>query len=266
MQKTFQNKNLLNIALFLIFVSALILHAHGDGMTGRTLKNGTGCTCHNENFSPEVSVSITGPDSLSMGQTGTYTLRIQGGPLLAGGTNIAASSGSLLPVSGDLKIENEELTHVVPKVPISGQVSFQFNYTAPNTLGQQIIFANGNSVNLDGDKTGDKWNFAPNKIVMVKQPTSVDDDLLSTSFELYQNYPNPFNPSTVINWQASVGSRQSLKVYDALGNEVAVLVDEWKEAGSHSINFDASGLSSGIYLYRLQSGNFIKTKKMIFLR
>jgi hypothetical protein len=267
MQKTFYNKYLFNIILFLIFVSAVIISAHGDGMTGRTLKNGNGCTCHNENFSPDVSVSISGPDSLAIGQSGTYTVTIQGGPLSAGGTNIAASSGNLLPVSGDLRKENDELTHVAPKSPISGSVTFQFTYTAPNTLGQQTLFANGNSVNLDGKNTGDKWNFAPNKTIMIKQPTSVDNEnLRSSSFELKQNYPNPFNPSTIISWQSSVSSRQTLKVYDVLGNEVAVLLDEWKEAGSHSVSFDASGLPSGVYLYRLQSGNYIETKKMTFLR
>ena len=91
------------------------------------------------------------------------------------------------------------------------------------------------------------------------------------SFVLYQNYPNPFNPSTTISWQSPVGSRQTIKIFDILGREVATLVDEYKEAGFYKIEFNAaqvsgSELASGVYFYRLQAGNFVETKKMIYLR
>jgi len=89
---------------------------------------------------------------------------------------------------------------------------------------------------------------------------------LPTEYELTQNYPNPFNPSTKISWQSPVSSHQTLKVYDVLGNEVATLVNEYKPAGSYEVTFDASSLSSGIYLYKIQSGNFIQTKKMILIK
>lgn len=88
-----------------------------------------------------------------------------------------------------------------------------------------------------------------------------------SSFDLYQNYPNPFNPATRISWQSPVGSWQTLKIYDVLGNEVATLVAEYKEVGRYEINFDASGLSSGIYLYRIQAGQgYAETKKMTLLK
>ena len=108
-----------------------------------------------------------------------------------------------------------------------------------------------------------------------------DSDILVTSvnevveivdnFILEQNYPNPFNPSTTISWQSPVGSWQTLKVYDLLGNEVATLVDEYKPAGSYEIVFDShSGsvrnLTSGVYFYTLQAGSNTKTKKLILLR
>lgn len=86
------------------------------------------------------------------------------------------------------------------------------------------------------------------------------------SFVLDQNYPNPFNPTTKISWQSPVSSRQILKVYDILGNEIATLVDEYKEAGRYEIEFDAAELASGIYLYKLQAGNFIETKKMLLTK
>lgn len=83
-------------------------------------------------------------------------------------------------------------------------------------------------------------------------------------FKLYQNFPNPFNPTTVISFQLPVISNVTIKVFDVLGNEVATLVDEEKSAGIHQVNFNFKGLSSGIYFYRIKSGNYSETKKMIF--
>ncbi|MBX2992431.1 MAG: T9SS type A sorting domain-containing protein [Bacteroidetes bacterium] len=85
-------------------------------------------------------------------------------------------------------------------------------------------------------------------------------------FALHQNYPNPFNPGTAISYQLSAGGHVTLKVYDLLGREVAALVDEVKNAGEHSVQFNASGFSSGVYYYRLQAGNYIATKKMLLIR
>jgi hypothetical protein len=90
-------------------------------------------------------------------------------------------------------------------------------------------------------------------------------------YKLFQNYPNPFNPTTKIRYTipsagTSLMKLVQLKVYDVLGNEVAALVDEYKEAGAYEENFDASGLASGMYLYRLQAGDFISTKKLILIR
>ena len=94
-----------------------------------------------------------------------------------------------------------------------------------------------------------------------------DNDItLLNSFVLEQNYPNPFNPST--NIQYAVGSQQFvvLKVYDILGEEIATLVNEEKSAGTYEIMFDAQLLASGVYLYKLEAGSYIQTKKMILLR
>lgn len=98
--------------------------------------------------------------------------------------------------------------------------------------------------------------------------TSVDNNENQTlsDFYLNQNYPNPFNPNTVISWNVPFNSYQTLKVYDVLGNEVASLVNEYRTAGSYSINFNASNLSSGVYYYKLNAGNFTETKKMILMR
>ena len=261
-----QRKNVINAAAFLIIVSTIIIYAESGGIVGRTQKNGIGCTCHSETPSVNVLVAIAGPDTIVAGQSATYTVTIQGGPLIAGGTNIAASDGDLFPIAGDLRKENFELTHVQPKLSSGGMVTFQFTYTAPSIVGQQTLFANGNSVNFNGANSGDSWNFASNKVISVVQPTGVNDQISVNSFELRQNYPNPFNPSTTISWQSAVGSQQTLNIFDVLGNEVASLINEWKEVGNHSVDLNASGLASGIYYYKLSAGNFTSTKKMILLR
>ena len=97
---------------------------------------------------------------------------------------------------------------------------------------------------------------------------SIEEEIVNipSEFVLYQNYPNPFNPSTIISWQSPVSSWQTLKVYDILGNEIASLVNEEKPAGNYEVKFDASSLSSGVYFYKLQSGSFVETKKMLLMK
>ena len=85
-------------------------------------------------------------------------------------------------------------------------------------------------------------------------------------FYLFQNFPNPFNPTTKISWQSQVASWQALKVFDVLGNEVRILVNEYREAGNYEIEFDASNLPSGIYFYKLQAGDFVQTRKMTLVK
>ncbi len=98
--------------------------------------------------------------------------------------------------------------------------------------------------------------------------TSVSEngDLTPIAFQLHQNYPNPFNPKTVISYQLPMSSNVSLKVYNLLGKEVATLVNEEKPAGEYEVEFDGSGLTSGIYFYQLKVGSFYDTQKMILLK
>jgi hypothetical protein len=85
-------------------------------------------------------------------------------------------------------------------------------------------------------------------------------------YSLEQNYPNPFNPSTTISYSNPENGFVTLKVYDILGNEVAVLVNEKKPAGIYKIEFNARGLPSGIYFYTIYSSNFLSTKKMTLIK
>jgi len=103
--------------------------------------------------------------------------------------------------------------------------------------------------------------FVSDGPVGVKQETSVP-----TEFYLYQNYPNPFNPITQIKYSIPGNDYMSLKIYNLLGEEVAVLFEGYQQAGSYEVSFDGSSLSSGVYLYRLSSNNFVETKKLILLK
>ncbi len=109
----------------------------------------------------------------------------------------------------------------------------------------------------------------------------INYDNINSGFQLSQNYPNPFNPSTRIQYQVSSSSYVTLKVYDVLGNEVATLVDEYKEAGRYEVEFSARGgqavgslpnrqagqqLASGVYFYQLRAGDLVQSKKMLLLR
>lgn len=110
--------------------------------------------------------------------------------------------------------------------------------------------------------TGD-WG----RIARYNGTTDIQSDINQVNhFSLNQNYPNPFNPKTLITYQIAASSEVTLKVYDILGNEVATIVNEFKPAGSYKVNFDASGQSSGVYLYRLTAGNFSETRKMLLMK
>jgi len=94
----------------------------------------------------------------------------------------------------------------------------------------------------------------------------VEVETVPQQYELSQNYPNPFNPSTSIRYSIPKQSNVSLKVYDILGNEVANLVNEEKDQGVYTVNFNAIGLSSGIYFYTLRADGFVQTKKMLLIK
>jgi hypothetical protein len=114
---------------------------------------------------------------------------------------------------------------------------------------QSIVFDPGN------------WILKNNTII-----TEVEDINQPFSYSLEQNYPNPFNPSTTIEYSIPQNGFVTIKVFSVLGKEVATLVNEQIMAGKHKINFDATGLNSGVYFYKVESGSFADTKKMILLK
>ncbi|MFI5211727.1 MAG: T9SS type A sorting domain-containing protein [Ignavibacteria bacterium] len=98
------------------------------------------------------------------------------------------------------------------------------------------------------------------------QNVNLEDLITPKTYTLGQNYPNPFNPSTTIEFSIPQSNNVSLKIYDMTGKEVTSLVNEYRSTGSYIVRWNASGVSSGVYFYKLVSGNFIETKKMILTK
>lgn len=144
--------------------------------------------------------------------------------------------------------------------------SYDVVMRTPDSLDVWTVGSTGGGTGFIG-KLYKTSNGAPVGINDAQNQTPVD-------FQLYQNYPNPFNPNTKIKYTIpsviASGTKQSqlvtLIIYDLLGNEVATLVNEEKSSGSYEVNFDAKGLSSGIYFYKLQASSFVETKKMLLLK
>ena len=88
----------------------------------------------------------------------------------------------------------------------------------------------------------------------------------SDDYRLYQNYPNPFNPSTIIGFKLNTSGYVSLKVYNLVGNVVANLIGEYKQQGNYEVEFDASNLTAGVYLYKLQINDFSSVKRMTLIK
>ena len=114
-----------------------------------------------------------------------------------------------------------------------------------------------------GTTDGGVWRRPLAELIV---PVDLSPVSLPAEYRLQQNYPNPFNPSTIIKYELPKSSGVRLSVLDMLGREVRVLVDERVEAGYHEVRFDASNLASGVYLYRLQAGDFVQTRKLLLLR
>ena len=152
-------------------------------------------------------------------------------------------------------------------------ITKEIRYKLPSNIIEKnasivaFVYKAGNTLNTSEIQQAEKWMLSDSTATS----TPIDFNPI-TEFELYQNYPNPFNPTTKISWQSPIGSWQTIKIYDVLGNEIATLVDEFREAGRYEIEFPngesglALSLPSGVYFYQLRIGNFISTRKMQFIK
>lgn len=146
------------------------------------------------------------------------------------------------------------------RIPFDIEVNDNDEPSNPDRQGQLTY-----SKNNDGLSYGDvsRWTYT----WIGDQMVGVEENSMTiNTYELGQNYPNPFNPSTVINYSLANSGMVSLKVFNVLGQEVLTLVDQNQNAGQYQIKFDASQLSSGVYIYRIQSGSFVSSRKMMLLK
>jgi len=173
-------------------------------------------------------------------------------------------------VSGDIYNISLNINQAVNSNPSFYTMPVQISINT--TLGDTIVtlFNNAQTQNFQFQVVGNPGSivFDPGNWILKNNTiiTSMEDLTFPVQFSLEQNYPNPFNPNTVISYQTPVSGNVILKVYDVLGNEVATLVNGQVEAGKHNIDFDASGLNSGVYFYKIEIGSFVDTKKMILLK
>ena len=142
----------------------------------------------------------------------------------------------------------------------------------PHTLNLRNKFAKGEKIFIrfrlyaDAGTTG--WGWAIDNLMIQDQFVGVNEDNkhIPSSFALNQNYPNPFNPSTIISYSVPKASKVSIKIFDILGKEVSVLVNEIKSPGNYRVTFDASKLASGTYFCRMDTEGFSDTKKLMFVK
>jgi hypothetical protein len=186
--------------------------------------------------------------------------------LVVDGTGNAYVSGYSIAAESSLESSYDYTT---VKYDATGAEQWVARYDGPgdNSWANALaVDANGN-VYVTGEDAGTAWSvFTTIKYVQLSVAVEQKQAAVPVEFSLSQNYPNPFNPSTTIEFALPQASFVNLKIYDLLGKEVATLVSEKLPAGKHQRVWDAKGLASGVYLYRLETGNFIQTKKLILLR
>jgi hypothetical protein len=137
------------------------------------------------------------------------------------------------------------------------------NYATWNLIWDKNDWENGDTLEinyLNPISTYDKFTFT------VPNPFNKNDFGIPDQYYLLQNYPNPFNPNTTIRFRIPEPNLVKLEIFNILGQQVRTLVNDFYEAGTHHVRFNSSGLSSGVYFYRIESGNYIDVKKMLLLK
>ena len=137
-----------------------------------------------------------------------------------------------------------------------------WNFTGLDSVTIRMLATHGDSVFALTDHNGE-YTFTTSSIV---NTVTQRNNAVPGSYRLFQNYPNPFNPTTTIRYQLPAAGHVTLKVYDILGREVATLVNEVQKAGTYSERFDASKLSSGVYIYSIKTGNYFAAKKLLLMK
>lgn len=199
-------------------------------------------TDENGNTPPFI---IDVPDSLSM--LAGQSLQVQLSDL------IGDNEEALSELEVDVSIQDVDVSIVYDTLNTT------LTITAPQQEGRGILLVRAT------DSGGSFVEFSIELIIRIITSSENSEEVVE-AFRLDQNYPNPFNPSTNISFELPVASTITLEVYNLIGNKVATLINERLASGSHTANFDASNLSSGIYMYRIQTEDFVQTKKMLLIK
>ncbi len=275
------NSRKIFISSFALFSVGIILYSFvffPTGYVGTTRKTlpPLGCVCHGDTATSTVNVQIIGPDSVPAGTTAFYRIKTTGGPAISGGFNLAnfrdggADTLTLSRVPNDTMVRKQEgeLTHTHPKPFSNDTVSWIVRYTASSVTGYDTLYATSNSTNDSLNSEGDKWNWSLNKPVRIYNPIGIINlSTIAQEFSISQNFPNPFNPVTQIDFSVARTSEIKIRIFDILGNEIAIPVAQTMKPGKYRIDFNGSNLSSGTYFYSLSAdGKTISTKKMLMIK
>ena len=213
---------------------------------------------------PDSARGYAGITGTVTGNSGASNSRVNNASAAA--VSAAAVPGSIVYAtdqSGD--VLGYGITDATGSYSISGLAPGSYSVTADAVgLSTSTTQSVSTSYDSNGNPVVGSVSFAMSAVTSVQQQPQ--SNAIPKSFVLSQNYPNPFNPSTTIAFSIPQGSKVSLKVYNILGQEVANLVDDYRQAGAYSVQFNASKLASGVYFYRLQANDFAQTKKLLLLK
>ncbi len=223
----------------------------------------------------------------SYDQSGSYTITFkvtdQGGLSASAEAEVTVNNVNRAP-EFTVEIPDNELipVHNVP-------VEYQFQYEAKDPDGDPVTFkkiSGPGDVSIDGkfvwtpmpDQAGKSYvlmievsdgelTAVSNKVIKVSDiVTGIEEEGIPKEFKLLQNFPNPFNPTTVIKYGLPKEAHVRLTIYNVLGQEVMTLVNKNQSAGYHNVTFDATDLNAGIYIYKLEAGDYVSIKKMILVK
>ena len=174
------------------------------------------------------------------------------GPVL-GPVNVTLAQGGSI---------NRDRTQTVPASAPAGQYSYNaYAGTYPNGIWSQDSFNFTKSAFGDQGSGFGEWTNTGEPF-----ESEIAAEAMPNGFALHKPHPNPFNPTTALNFELRAASHVSLKVYDIAGRLAAILVNDWREAGSHEVTFNGSGLASGVYIVRLDAGGQQGSQKMVLMK